>query len=174
MTTIYDVDTNDLIEKAAKQLKDQKLISPPEWSKFVKTGVHKQRPPVDASWWYIRAAAILRTVYRQGPIGVSKLRTKYGGKQNLGYKPEHHFKGSGSIARKILQQLEKSGLIKQDQRGVHKGRVITPKGKSLLDKIAAQMAKGSAPKAAADEKQPVEKAEKPKQEKQAAPIPASS
>ena len=144
MTTIYDIDTGELITRAAKQLKEQKLVAPPEWAKFVKTGVQRERPPVDADWWYIRAAAVLRTVYKQGPIGVSKLRTKYGGKANLGYKPEHQFKGSGSVARKVLQQLEKSGLIKQDQRGVHKGRVITPKGKSLLDKIATQIAKDGA------------------------------
>ncbi|HLD86597.1 MAG TPA: 30S ribosomal protein S19e [Candidatus Nanoarchaeia archaeon] len=154
MTSIYDVDANELIARAAKQLKDQKLVSPPEWSKFIKTGVHKERPPVDADWWYTRAAATLRTIYRQGPIGVSRLRTKYGGKQNLGYKPEHHFKGSGSVARKVLQQLEKSGLIKQEQHGLHKGRVATAKGKSMLDKIAAQIEKAGVPKA---EKAPAEK-----------------
>jgi len=145
MTTIYDVEANDLISKTAEQLKAQKLVNPPSWTIFVKTGVHKERPPVDKDWWYIRSAAVLRTVYRQGPVGVSKLRTKYGGKKNSGYKPEHHFKGSGSIARKILQQLEASGLIKKEQKGLHKGRVITAKGKSFLDKIATQMAKVSAP-----------------------------
>jgi small subunit ribosomal protein S19e len=147
MTTIYDVDANELILNVSKKLKQEKLVAPPTWSIFVKTGVHKERPPVDADWWYIRAAAVLRTVYRQGPIGVSKLRTKYGGQQNRGYRPEHHRKGSGSIARKILQQLEKSGLIKNEQKGLHKGRIITAKGKSFLDKLATEMAKASSPKA---------------------------
>ena len=45
-------------------------------------------------------------IYRHGPIGVSKLRTKYGGKKNRGHKPEHFYKGSGSVARKVLQQFE--------------------------------------------------------------------
>jgi ribosomal protein S19E (S16A) len=35
----------------------------------------------------------------------------------------------------MLQQLEKDGLIKYDEKGVHKGRIITPKGKSFLDKM---------------------------------------
>jgi small subunit ribosomal protein S19e len=146
MTTIYDVDTNELIILASKKLKQEKLVAPPVWSTFVKTGVHKERPPVDSDWWYIRAAAVLRTVYRQGPVGVSKLRTKFGGRQNTGYKPEHHYKGSGNIARKILQQLEKSGLVKNEQKGQHKGRIITPKGKSFLDKIATEMSKASSPR----------------------------
>jgi small subunit ribosomal protein S19e len=155
MTTIYDVDANELILNAAKKLKQEKLVQPPTWSAFVKTGVHKERPPVEEDWWYIRAAAVLRTVYRQGPVGVSKLRTKYGGRQNRGYRPEHHYKGSGSIARKILQQLEKAGLAKNEQKGLHKGRVITPKGKSFLDKIATEMSKAASPR----EMKRVEKAE---------------
>lgn len=146
MTTIYDVNTNELILIAAKKLKQDKLVAPPTWATFVKTGVHKERPPVDSDWWYIRSAAVLRTVYRQGPVGVSKLRTKFGGRQNTGYKPEHHYKGSGNIARKVLQQLEKSGLVKNEQKGQHKGRVITPKGKSFLDKIATEMDKASNPR----------------------------
>src|SRR3990167_8286378 len=48
---------------------------------------------------------------------------------------------SASIIRKILQQLEKAEFIKQAQSGAHKGRIITPKGTSFLDKMAVQMSK---------------------------------
>src|SRR3989338_1228886 len=118
MTTMYDVDPQELI---------------------LKTGMHKERPPVDEDWWYFRSASVLRNIYRFGPVGVSKLRTKYGGKKNRGVKKEHFYKGSGSILRKSLQQLEKAGFVKFAEKGVHKGRVITPKGKSFLDKIATQL-----------------------------------
>jgi small subunit ribosomal protein S19e len=101
--------------------------------------MHKERVPVDKDWWYLRTASVLRTVYRLGPIGVSKLRTKYGGKKNRGVKKEHFFKGSGNILRKSLQQLEKAGLIKFTDKGIHKGRIITPKGKAFLDKIATSI-----------------------------------
>ncbi len=134
MTDIYDVNPNMLIDKTAAELK--KLIKAPEWAIFVKTGVHKERPPISEDWWYVRAAAILRTIYIMGPIGVSKLRTKYGGKKNRGHKTEHFFRASGSVIRKILQQLEEAKLIKQTQIGVHKGRVITPVGQSLLNNAA--------------------------------------
>ncbi len=138
MPTMYDADSQELIGKAAEELKKIPEIKPPEWAAFAKTGMHKERPPVNNDWWYMRAASILRTVYRLGPIGVSKLRTKYGGKKNRGVKKEHFFKGSGNILRKSLQQLEKAGFVKFTEKGVHKGRVITPKGKSFLDKIASQ------------------------------------
>jgi small subunit ribosomal protein S19e len=142
MASIYDVDQSELVDKAAEELKKINEIKPPEWAIFVKTGVHKEGPPVNEDWWYTRVASVLRLVYKLGPIGVSKLRVKYGGKKNRGVKPERFYKGSGNIIRKILQQLEKIGFIKQEEKGKHKGRVITPKGKSFLDKLATQLIKG--------------------------------
>ena len=139
MTTVYDVDAQELILKAAEELKKIPEIKAPAWAPFVKTGMHKERPPVNSEWWYIRTASVLRAIYRMGPIGVSKLRTKYGGKKNRGVKKEHFFKGLGNILRKSLQQLEKAGFVKFADKGVHKGRIITPKGKSFLDKIASQI-----------------------------------
>jgi len=32
--------------------------------------------------------------------------------------------------------MEKAGLVKAQEKGVHKGKIITPKGKSLMDKAA--------------------------------------
>ena len=136
MVSVYDVNANELIEKAAKELKKIAELKMPEWALFVKTGVHKERQPVNRDWWYIRGAAILRKLYLNSPVGVSKLRTKYGGKKNRGNKPGRFYKGSGKIIRNILQQLEKAEFIKKAEKGVHKGRVITKKGKSFLDKLA--------------------------------------
>ena len=146
MTTMYDVDAQELIKRAAQELKKLPDVKAPAWAPFVKTGMHKERPPADSDWWYVRVASVLRTVYRLGPVGVSKLRTKYGGKKNRGVRKEHAFRGSGSILRKALQQLEKAGLVKFAEKGVHKGRIATPKGKSFLDKVAAQI-HGARPKA---------------------------
>ena len=141
MASIYDVDPNKLVAKVAEELKKSGKCTPPVWAAFVKTGVHKERPPVDPEWWYTRSAAVLRKINMMGPIGVSKLRRYYGGKKNRGYKPELSKKGSGNIIRKVLQQLETAGLAKQAERGKHKGRVITSEGKSLLDKAATQLQK---------------------------------
>ncbi len=141
MSNIYNVDPNELIEAAAKKLAEQSIVKPPAWAPYTKTGMHKERPPERSDWWYLRAAALLRSVYRLGPIGTSKLRKKYGGRKNRGYRPEHFYPGSGAIIRKALQQLEQAGFLKQVEKGVHKGRILTPKGKSFLDKIAVELAK---------------------------------
>ena len=134
MATIYDAEPNVLIEKAAGELK--KVLKAPDWSAFVKTGVHKERPPANPDWWYFREVVVLRSVYVLGPIGTNKLRTKYGGKKNRGFKPEKFYPGSGKIIRTVLQQLEKEKFIVQQQKGVHKGRAITPKGKKFLDTLS--------------------------------------
>lgn len=136
MTTVYDVEPNKLIEEAAKLLKKDKNVEPPEWSHYAKTGMHKERVPTDRDWWYVRSAAILRRIYTE-PQGVSRLRRAYGGRKNKGYKPERFVVGSGSIARKSLMQLEKAGLVKKDKVG----RVITPKGTKFLDNIADTISK---------------------------------
>ena len=97
-------------------------------------------------------------MYKYGPIGVSKLRVKYGGKKRRGHKPSRFYPGSGNIIRKALQQLEKAGFLKKDEKSKYKGRSITPQGKSFLDKISTQIYKGSSvkPKAKVDEKKPKE------------------
>ena len=118
--SIYDVYPNELIEKVAEELKKIEEIKPPVWTAFAKTGAHRERAPLEKDWWYKRAAAILRSVAVLGPIGVSKLRTKYGGKKRRGHKKPEFRKGSGSVVRKCLQQLEKAGLIKFAERGVHR------------------------------------------------------
>jgi small subunit ribosomal protein S19e len=141
MTHILLVDANELNSKVAEELKQQKLVEPVDWSKFVKTGHHKERLPDDADWWFHRSAAILRSIAKLGPVGTQKLRVKYGGKKNRGHKPERFYPASGSIIRKILQQLEKSQLIKQTEKGVRKGRVLTPKGVSFVDKVAIEIGK---------------------------------
>lgn len=108
----------------------------PDWALFVKTGVHRETVPRNADWWYIRAASILRVCYKQGPIGVSKLRNKYGGKQNRGVRPDKFARASGKVIRTILQQLQTAELVKEHTVGTHKGRIATPAGASLLVKAA--------------------------------------
>jgi small subunit ribosomal protein S19e len=143
MANIFDVQAGKLIDEIAKELEKMPEMAPPSWAIAVKTGVSKERPPIQEGWWYVRSAAIIRSMYKLGPIGVSKLRTKYGGRKNRGYAPDKTFKAGGNILRKILQKLEIIGFAKQTQVGVHKGRVLIPKGKSFVDKIATKIAKAS-------------------------------
>ncbi|TGC08704.1 30S ribosomal protein S19e [Methanolobus halotolerans] len=135
MTTAYDVPAADLISKIAGKLKENDNVNPPEWAAFVKTGVHKEMPPIDNEWWYTRCAAVLRTVNKEGPIGVERLRSVYGGKKDEGSSPSHKAKGSGSVARVVLQQLETAGLV----RTLKSGRVVSPQGQSLLDNSAYEV-----------------------------------
>lgn len=141
MVTVYDVNPNELIDKVAESLENSE-IETPKWSKFVKTGAGKQRVPQQENWWFKRCAAVLRSVYVRGPIGVSRLRNKYGTRKDRGTKSEKFYKGSGSVIRKCLQQLEKLGYISKVSYAKKHGRQITPEGKSFLDKIASSIVGG--------------------------------
>jgi len=133
MASVREVSAEKLIGKVAADMQTMEQMKPPEWAGFVKTGVHKERPPSRRDWWWIRSASILRKLYLGKPIGVSGLRKEYGGRKNLGHRPEHKRKASGAVIRKILQQLEAAGFVKAEKG---KGRAITPKGMSFLDKTA--------------------------------------
>ncbi len=140
MTTVYDVPPNLVIEHAAKDLAKLSEIQAPEWAPFVKTGIHREKPPVQDGWWETRVAAVLRKVYTDGPIGTERLRAHFGGFRDRGSKPNKAVRGSGSIARKALQQLEAAGLVQNVQS---QGRIVTAKGRSLMDN-AAHNARGAA------------------------------
>lgn len=137
MTTVFDVPAEVLINTVAEEFKDNDKINPPAWANFVKTGVHKERKPENPDWWYIRTASILRRVYMNGPVGVMSLRTSYGGKKDRGVRPEKFKKGSGAIIRGALHQLEDAGYVEK----IEGGRVVTPAGRSYLDKISGKIIK---------------------------------
>ncbi len=131
MASYHDIAPQELILAVAQKLEPE-LAGAPEWAAYVKTGHGKEHQPTQDNWWYLRSASVLRTVALKGPIGVSKLRVRYGCKKNRGHKPEKFTLASGNILRKILQQLEKAGLVAQSKDNVHKGRILTAKGESLL------------------------------------------
>ena len=136
MSTVYDVPADELIPRIAEELKKAKEVTPPEWASIVKTGAQRERPPTDPDWWYTRCAAILRRLYVKGPSGVSRLRTAYGGRKRRGSRPNYFSKGSGSIIRTALQQLEAAGLVEHEKSS---GRQLTSQGRSFLDKLAHMM-----------------------------------
>lgn len=130
MTTAFDVPADLLIERLTTELKASGKVRPPEWAPFVRTGVHTENAPRQPDWWYRRLAAVLRKIYTMGPIGTSRLAAEFGGKRDDGSAPSHPRKGSGSIARECVQQLETLGYVaKADIRG----RRVTPAGQRLLD-----------------------------------------
>jgi small subunit ribosomal protein S19e len=131
---IYLKEPVEFISKLVEELKKMHEFSVPEWAHFTKTGVSKQRPPVNPDFWHIRAASILRQFYIKGVLGVSRLRTKYGQRKNRGTQPARFKKASGKMIRLILQQAEKAGLLEKVLKN-QVGRRLTIKGKQLLDSI---------------------------------------
>jgi small subunit ribosomal protein S19e len=150
LAVVYDVPATAFVVKAGQKLKESGKVQAPEWAADVKTGTHRQYTPIQQDWWYTRCASILRRIYIDGPVGVQRLRSLYGGKKNRGVKPDRHERGSGSIIRDALQQLEKAGFVKS----IKGGRVVTPQGMAFLDRVATEMsATAPAEKQAAPEAQ---------------------
>lgn len=137
MVKVYDVPADKLIEELAQHLKRVPEIEPPTWASFVKTGSHADRPPQRQDWWYVRAASIMRKVYMRGPVGIEKLESAYGGSKQLAYFPKHHRDAGSSSIRNLLKGLEKAELVSRQPAG----RVLTPKGVALMDKVSKEIFK---------------------------------
>ncbi len=138
MPTAHDVPQEKLIAKVADHLKHVSSISPPAWSAYAKTGSHAMRQPTEKDWWYTRCSSLIRKLYIHGPVGLERLRGYYGGKKELSYSPGHHRTSGGSSIRKALQQLEAAGFVAKQGR---KGRVLTGKGVSLVDRQSSEILK---------------------------------
>jgi len=139
LTTPHDVPASKFIDRLAKYIRENvDEVQPLPWSTFAKTGTHVEKQPQNPNWWYTRTASILRKVYIHGPIGLENLRSDYGGRKNRGSKPNRVTKAGGSDIRKILQQLEKAGLVQTTRP---KGRVVTPKGRKLMQEVAGDLSK---------------------------------
>ena len=165
MGITLNIDKSELISRIAAELKGSSNVQPPEWAQFVKTGAGRDRTPAGNGWWFTRAASVLVAVADMGPIGVSKLRVKYGNKKNRGVKPEKFYKSSGNIIRKILQQLEADALIKKADIGIHKGRIITKEGMEIINRVLPKGQKIEASKEEAKAEVPAKKELKQREKK---------
>ncbi|TEA21551.1 40S ribosomal protein S19 [Colletotrichum sidae] len=132
--SVRDVDAQKFINAYAAFLKRQGKLPIPGWVDIVKTGPAKELPPQNIDWFYVRAASVARHIYLRKTVGVGRLRKVHGSAKNRGVRPSHHVDASGSVDRKIVQALEKIGVLEQDEdKG---GRRITQSGQRDLDRIA--------------------------------------
>jgi len=135
MAKVYDVPADIFINKLSEDLKNQDIPAP-DWSVFVKTGTHADKPPQNSGWWHVRCASILRKIYLHGPLSVNELRSMYGGGRPVSYGAAHHKDASGAIIRNAIHGLEKLGLVTKIEK---KGRILTKQGTKKLDVLATEI-----------------------------------
>ncbi|XP_074572857.1 small ribosomal subunit protein eS19-like [Curcuma longa] len=132
--TVKDVSPHEFLRYAAHLKRSGMEL--PEWTDIVKTGRFKELAPYDPDWYYIRAASMARKIYLRQGIGVGGFQKIYGGRKRNGSRPPHFCKSSGAIARHILQQLERMGIIEINPKG---GRKIASQGQRDLDQVAGRV-----------------------------------
>lgn len=135
MVTLYDVPAEELIDELADRLDDR--LEEPEWVEYTKTSHDRELPPQQEDFWATRGASLLRKVSLNGPIGVERLSTQYGGTKGgsnrYAVAPSKQVDGSTKIIRELLTQLEDEGLVQTAQG---EGRRTTADGDSFLDEAA--------------------------------------
>jgi len=133
----YDVPADRLIGRLASELRSEG-VEAPAWVPFVKTGAHADRPPHERDWWHVRCASLLRKIYLNGPIGVGRLRSKYGGatRSSHGYGSAHHRDAGGAIIRGAVHALESLGYVERHPSG---GRTVSSAGMKKVDRAATEI-----------------------------------
>jgi small subunit ribosomal protein S19e len=138
MATVYDAPVDELLDELADRLESD--LEEPDWLRFTTTGVSQEMPPEQEDFWFRRGASVLRKVAVDGPVGVERLSTAYGGTKGGSNRyrvaPPRRSDGSGSIVRELLQQLQDAGYV-EGTNG--EGRRITADGRSLLDETAGDV-----------------------------------
>lgn len=138
MTTFYDVPADELLDALAERLESE--LDEPDWVEFAKTGAGREMPPEQEDFWARRGASLLRKIAKDGPVGVSRLRTEYGsskqGSTRYRVRPPNQNKGSGKVIRTLLQQLEDAGYV---EAAGGAGRRVTGDGRALLDEVATDV-----------------------------------
>jgi small subunit ribosomal protein S19e len=134
---INDVQAKHVIDETALIL--EKEIEQPAFTSYVKTGVHKERAPQRKDWFYVRMASILYRTHKWNIIGTERLRSYYGGRKRRGVKTEHFRKASGKVIRSAVQKLEEKGYL---EKAKPHGRMLTGKGKKLLNSMAKIVEQG--------------------------------
>ncbi|PVH14653.1 40S ribosomal protein S19-B [Candidozyma duobushaemuli] len=130
------VPAQDFINAYAQFLQRQGKLEVPGYVELVKTSAGNELPPQESeTWFYKRAASAARHIYLRKHVGVGKLNKLYGGSINRGFRPHKHADASGSVNRKVVQALEKIGVVEISPKG---GRKISENGQRDLDRIAAQ------------------------------------
>jgi small subunit ribosomal protein S19e len=115
--TVKDVAAQDFVRAYAKHLKRSGRVPVPKWVDIAKTGTHKQLPPRDPDWFFVRTASVARKLYIRGGTGTGALRKVYGGAKHNGVSPSHFSTSSGSVVRNVLKGLEKMGVLEKDPKG---------------------------------------------------------
>lgn len=139
MATIYDVPADDLIDAVAERLADE--LEEPDWATVAKAGADRELPPEGEDFWHRRAASVLRRIAVDGPVGIERLTTYYGGGKEgtdrYGVAPVRRVDGSGSLIREIVQDLADAGYV--EEAPGDQGRVVTGEGQRFLDRTAGDV-----------------------------------
>ena len=111
MITVKDVPAEAFINAYAEHLKKTQKVTPIKDANILKTGYSQELTPENEDWFFVRSAAIARTLYLRPERGVGHLRHVFGKRHKPGHKKRFHAVASGKVIRFAIQQLEKANIL---------------------------------------------------------------
>ncbi|XP_037955813.1 40S ribosomal protein S19-like [Teleopsis dalmanni] len=122
----------DFIVLLTINLKKSKKLKMPADAILFKAGKCKKLIPINADWFYLRCASILRRMYKRGPIGIGKLREMYGGRRRRAFRPRYFSIVADGLLIVVLKALSQAKMIKF----VPGGRTLTYRAQRKIYRLA--------------------------------------
>lgn len=147
MVTVKDVPAEAFINAYAEHLKKTQKVTPIKDANILKTGYSQELTPENEDWFFVRSAAIARTLYLRPEKGVGSLRHVFGKRHKPGHKKRFHAQASGKVIRFALQELAKANIVMSynDKRNkdfkfeddeTKYPRIVTAEGRQDMNTIA--------------------------------------
>lgn len=138
---VNDVPSSLFIERLANHFQEKNIIKLPKYSNLVKCSYSNEIAPLDPNWFFTKAAAVARQIYRNKnkTLGVGTLKQTFNKKHRRGANSEVTSRHGGKILRDIVKQLKEQKFAEnyKSTSGTSHGLLLTKTGRSLLDKVAA-------------------------------------
>jgi ribosomal protein S19E (S16A) len=104
--------------------------------------------PLDADWFYNKAAAVCRKIYlnKTNTLGIQTLKAMFGKKKRGSVKSPKFTHAGGKVLREVVKQLKAAKYISnkfsvKDGETHSVGLHLTPLGITELDKVASKIIK---------------------------------
>lgn len=141
-TRIFEVQPTAFIDTLSSYLKENTLLTVPEYIDIIKTSHGKENAPANPDWLYVRAASVFRRFLvaqiKHEPITLGRLASAYGCKKDRGARPGKRARASRGHLKSILDDFMARGWIVRTEDGKS---VASDDGIRLGEEIIGQIIK---------------------------------
>lgn len=108
---IYEVRPERFNAALKSYFKSCNRVALPQDYDIIKTGEGRELAPNDDDWYYMRMAAVVRQIAKNGAVTSEFLASRYGCVKNRGCRPSKYVPAYREIGDSVLENLKNMGWV---------------------------------------------------------------